>query len=406
MSERKLSMRLTLVVPAVAISCIAAVALRTNPGRAEPASKESAGTANCLSAPNATSPEGSHWYYRIDRANNNRRCWYLAPKDKKVRQSVSSQPQASSQSLPPPSAQPVPPAAKPMERSVGPRDERVDNPRKIAAAPDQDESFTAPNTLATAFSEAWPSLPRPANALGLRAAISNDDTEEAASTEHSTIQVDTSKQNNASRQVKTSSHVDTLNQVNTSNQFKRSSQVDTSNQFKTSSQVETPNQLNASNRVDTPTQVKMSRPDDALLVRPVHAETQDMRAAMRTGLTAQQLLPWLIGALGLAGIMVGLICKLAAPNRGARPERWRIEESGSGRLRLQPYGGVRPRAGQIVPERSDSVSRSFMTRGMVEDVRAPREPDNQRWDFEELFQRPDLDERLRDLIERRRRSAA
>src|SRR5262249_28875551 len=139
------------------------------------------------------------------------------------------------------------------------------------------------------------------------------------------------------------------------------------NQFKTSSQVDTSNQVNMSNRIDTPTQVNTSRPDDALQVRPVHVETQDIRAAMRTGLTAQQLLPWLIGALGLAGIMVGLICKLAAPNRGARPERWRIE-SGSGRLRLQPYGGVRPRAGQIVPERSDPVSRSFMTRGMVEDV--------------------------------------
>ena len=31
---------------------------------------------DCLTAPNASSPRGQHWYYRIDLPNN-RKCWYL-----------------------------------------------------------------------------------------------------------------------------------------------------------------------------------------------------------------------------------------------------------------------------------------------------------------------------------------
>src|ERR1043166_3566310 len=30
----------------------------------------------CLAGPNAQSPQGKHWYYRIDRATH-RKCWYL-----------------------------------------------------------------------------------------------------------------------------------------------------------------------------------------------------------------------------------------------------------------------------------------------------------------------------------------
>jgi hypothetical protein len=42
----------------------------------------------CLSKPNGTSPQGSHWFYRVDRANNNRRCWYLGPDGAKARQAA------------------------------------------------------------------------------------------------------------------------------------------------------------------------------------------------------------------------------------------------------------------------------------------------------------------------------
>ena len=39
-----------------------------------PASKA---TDDCLTKPNGPTPQGQHWYYRIDHANNGRQCWYL-----------------------------------------------------------------------------------------------------------------------------------------------------------------------------------------------------------------------------------------------------------------------------------------------------------------------------------------
>src|SRR5262249_18714286 len=32
---------------------------------------------DCRAAPAGTAPAGLHWYYRVDRANNDRHCWYL-----------------------------------------------------------------------------------------------------------------------------------------------------------------------------------------------------------------------------------------------------------------------------------------------------------------------------------------
>jgi hypothetical protein len=34
--------------------------------------------ADCLPQPGAQTAAGGHWFYRIDHANNNRKCWYLA----------------------------------------------------------------------------------------------------------------------------------------------------------------------------------------------------------------------------------------------------------------------------------------------------------------------------------------
>ena len=40
---------------------------------------------DCLSAPNAEAPDGSHWYYRIDRATK-RHCWYVRETGEKLSQ--------------------------------------------------------------------------------------------------------------------------------------------------------------------------------------------------------------------------------------------------------------------------------------------------------------------------------
>ena len=46
-----------------------------------------AGAADCLTAPDASAPQNSHWYYRTDRATQ-RKCWYLRSADKPAQQEV------------------------------------------------------------------------------------------------------------------------------------------------------------------------------------------------------------------------------------------------------------------------------------------------------------------------------
>jgi hypothetical protein len=63
---------------------------------------------NCLAAPNAAAPQGSHWYYRFDRAAH-RKCWYLAAQGAKRRHAAAATAPAAVQPDAP--AAPVAPAA-------------------------------------------------------------------------------------------------------------------------------------------------------------------------------------------------------------------------------------------------------------------------------------------------------
>ena len=56
----------------------------------------------CLARPNAPAPQGQHWYYRIDHANNKRQCWRLAPEGLPVQKSA---PQADTSATPEAAAQ-------------------------------------------------------------------------------------------------------------------------------------------------------------------------------------------------------------------------------------------------------------------------------------------------------------
>ncbi len=42
----------------------------------------------CLAKPNGPTPQGQHWYYRIDHANNGRQCWYLRAEIGRVQKNV------------------------------------------------------------------------------------------------------------------------------------------------------------------------------------------------------------------------------------------------------------------------------------------------------------------------------
>src|SRR6516225_12267964 len=60
--------RMAMLVMGITIA-LAAVNVTVNPSRAGD---------DCLAGPNTAAPQGSHWYYRLDRLTH-RQCWYLGP---------------------------------------------------------------------------------------------------------------------------------------------------------------------------------------------------------------------------------------------------------------------------------------------------------------------------------------
>jgi hypothetical protein len=118
--------RTILLVPTIVATLVAAIAFTAGSAFAEPAADE------CLSKPNGPSPQGSHWYYRVDRANNNRHCWYLGREGAKTRQA----------------------AAQKQPSSARPKDE--------AASENRSEAGTGQNPMVTDASTPWSSLAKPA----------------------------------------------------------------------------------------------------------------------------------------------------------------------------------------------------------------------------------------------------
>ena len=71
----------------------------------------------CLAKPGGTAPQGSHWYYRVNRADG-RHCWYLAPEGQKVRaRAKAEQPSAAAKPVQPVAERPAEPAA--AEATIG-----------------------------------------------------------------------------------------------------------------------------------------------------------------------------------------------------------------------------------------------------------------------------------------------
>ena len=105
---------------------------------------------DCLGQPNAPSPPGQHWYYRLDRATH-RECWYLGVAGAKLHQRAQQTPSPERSSAPKPVAKPVP------------------QPRAVAAATEpantevvEEEAPVAPaasDDAASALSTHWSSLP-------------------------------------------------------------------------------------------------------------------------------------------------------------------------------------------------------------------------------------------------------
>jgi hypothetical protein len=116
-------------VSAVFASVLAGAPLTTVSHSAVPAADD------CLSAPKGQAPQGSHWYYRVDRATK-RHCWYVREAGEKLSQNAPPKPARS--------AKPLSPEAEPaMQGSIA--DARAEWQKPIQQ-PNRDDAL-APSML-------------------------------------------------------------------------------------------------------------------------------------------------------------------------------------------------------------------------------------------------------------------
>ena len=124
------------IVPTIFIAPLAAAAIASTIGTPARAANE------CLAAPNAPSPKGSHWYYRLDRANQ-RKCWYLRPQEGVAQRAAPRAPQMQRSAEAGPAAEP---AMKPMAFAPATWPEAAPNSARearAAAVPRRDPPPTA-----------------------------------------------------------------------------------------------------------------------------------------------------------------------------------------------------------------------------------------------------------------------
>jgi hypothetical protein len=170
--------RMTIFVTAILVIVVAAVSLTARMSIAQSAADE------CITKPNSTPPQGSHWYYRVDRATR-KQCWYLGPEGEKVRARQAGSRFKSSA---------APKATRPPTAETSDETTAAAAPVKTASAdatPAPTIAGEAPAGVpagvddpATAFSMRWPALPKSARAIEREPApMSNSYAVERATTE-------------------------------------------------------------------------------------------------------------------------------------------------------------------------------------------------------------------------------
>ena len=107
-----------------------------------------AATDDCLSRPNSPAPQGHHWYYRIDHANN-RQCWRLGPEGLRVQKSESK-----IEAVPAPVARPAAPPQAQRPETTGAVAARAEvtpdpTPKAEVASPPRPASPTMPDLPAS-----------------------------------------------------------------------------------------------------------------------------------------------------------------------------------------------------------------------------------------------------------------
>ena len=165
--------KLVSVIFAGVVAATAVAALSAGMARAD----------DCLAAPKEKTPEGSHWYYRIDRVTK-RHCWYLREEDEKLAQTAP--PNSSS------TAQPI--APKPdsaMQRSISDAHAEFPAPGGVEPLQNNTSPFPAIPALAgtaatgaetrqSVIASRWPESP------GARSAVTPEAPQLAADTSSNT----------------------------------------------------------------------------------------------------------------------------------------------------------------------------------------------------------------------------
>src|SRR5207248_2289933 len=116
--------------------------------------------------------------------------------------------------------------------------------------------------------------------------------------------------------------------------------------------------------------------------------------------TAQQIVPWLVGAMGLAGVLAGFICSLSLSRSGRRSPADQYDPArGITRVTVRPLEmvPVGPRLSKVTRDRPEPARLRASAGAREEIARASSEPGQTQLEFEA---------RLHEILERRRRSAA
>jgi hypothetical protein len=159
-------MRTKFFVPIILGILLAAGLSTPQTGFAEPAAQSED---TCLTKPGGTSPQGRHWYYRVERATG-RHCWYLGAQGTKVRAGESDATPARAPAAKPAATKDAPKTASKPAPDSNPA-ERVE----AAAAPvpstqavrdeaDATDTSSADNRALPDFAARFPALARPLDA--------------------------------------------------------------------------------------------------------------------------------------------------------------------------------------------------------------------------------------------------
>jgi hypothetical protein len=116
---------------------------------------------NCLAAPNARAPQGSHWYYRTDPSSQNK-CWHVRQTDEQsIQQLKPDQAGASAAATPPPLPKPAPNGLKQHSNTV-PTDQVRSGPSVGIVDLGANQSGTELRGSLSGGTAAWPPPPAPA----------------------------------------------------------------------------------------------------------------------------------------------------------------------------------------------------------------------------------------------------